>query len=56
MLTYILNLIRDEEGAEMVEVALILALISIVSIGILTTLGVTVSGVYNTVNGAMGGS
>ena len=43
--------LRDrEDGQALVEYALLLALIAVVSIGILTTLGKNVSGIFNTVN------
>lgn len=43
--------LRDrEEGQALVEYALLLALIAVVSIGVLTTLGVKVSGIFNTIN------
>ena len=43
--------IRDrEEGQALVEYALLLALIAVVSIGILTTLGTNVSTIFSKVN------
>ena len=39
-------LYTDEEGATMVEYALLLALIAVVSIAIITTLGTKVQGTY----------
>jgi pilus assembly protein Flp/PilA len=46
-----LSSIRDrEEGQAMVEYALILFLVSIVSIAVLTTLGTKVSSVFNEIN------
>ena len=43
--------LRDrEEGQALVEYALLLALIAVVSIGILTTLGLKVSSVFNNIN------
>ena len=43
-----LNVVREqEEGQAMVEYALILFLVSIVSIAVLTSLGGTVSSVFN---------
>ncbi len=43
--------LRDrEEGQALVEYALLLALIAVVSIGILTTLGKSVSGIFSTIN------
>jgi pilus assembly protein Flp/PilA len=42
---------RDrEEGQALVEYALLLALIAVVSIGILTTLGTSVSTIFSKVN------
>ncbi len=46
-------LIRDEEGATMVEYALMVALIAAVSVGIVTTLGQSVSSVFSAVNTAI---
>ena len=43
--------LRDrEEGQALVEYALLLALIAVVSIGILTALGQNVSGIFSKVN------
>jgi pilus assembly protein Flp/PilA len=46
-------LYSDEEGATMVEYALLLALIAVVSIGIITTLGGKVQTTYTTASGGM---
>jgi Flp pilus assembly pilin Flp len=50
MLTYLMNLLsnvrEDEEGQTMVEYSLILALVSVVAIAILGTLGTNVIGVF----------
>ena len=40
----------DEDGQALVEYALLLALIAVVSIGILTTLGTNVSTIFSKVN------
>jgi pilus assembly protein Flp/PilA len=53
MLSRIKWLYADEEGATMVEYALLLALIAVVSITIVTTLGTQVQGTYSSVSGAM---
>ena len=53
MLNILKTLARDEEGAAMVEYAILLGLIAIVSIGIITTLGTNVSGVFNQINNSM---
>jgi pilus assembly protein Flp/PilA len=44
---------RDEEaeGQGLVEYALILVLISVVAIGVMTTMGTKVSGVFSSING-----
>jgi pilus assembly protein Flp/PilA len=44
--------IKNEEAATMVEYALMLALIAVVSIGIVTTLGTNVLGSYTSTNAA----
>jgi pilus assembly protein Flp/PilA len=48
--------VEEEEGQAMVEYALILALISIVSILVLTALGVDIKNVFKTVETAVSGS
>jgi pilus assembly protein Flp/PilA len=46
--------LRDrEEGQALVEYALLLSLIAVVSIGILTALGQSVSGIFSSVNSAL---
>ncbi len=46
--------LRDrEEGQALVEYALLLSLIAVVSIGILTTLGQNVAGIFSTVNNSL---
>ena len=52
MRNYFLAVRDREEGQALVEYALILALISVVSIGILTTLGGQISGVLQSVSAA----
>lgn len=44
------------EGQGLVEYALILVLISVVAIGAMQVLGVSVKGVFNSVNGQMSGA
>jgi Flp pilus assembly pilin Flp len=46
--------LRDrEEGQALVEYALLLSLIAVVSIGVLTALGKSVSGIFSQVNSAL---
>jgi len=55
MLNMILSRIYEmrerEEGQALVEYALILVLVSVVSVGTLTILGTTISGVFTTITG-----
>jgi pilus assembly protein Flp/PilA len=44
---------EEAEGQGLVEYALILVLISVVAIGIMTTIGTQVSGLFTTVSGAL---
>ena len=43
----------EESGQAMVEYGLILALVSVVSVVILGTLGLDIQGVYTTIDGAL---
>jgi pilus assembly protein Flp/PilA len=53
MFTTLRNVIRDEEGATMVEYGIMVALIAAVCIGIVTTLGKSVSNAFSNVNASM---
>lgn len=53
MLTRLMQLFRDEEGATALEYGLLAALIAAVIIGAVTALGTKVSSTFNTVAGAM---
>jgi pilus assembly protein Flp/PilA len=44
------NLRHAEDGQAMVEYALILALVSVAAVGILSTLGTSVSSIFNKIN------
>jgi pilus assembly protein Flp/PilA len=46
----LISFIKDEEGASMVEYALLLALIAVVAITILTTMGSNVSSIFKTIS------
>jgi pilus assembly protein Flp/PilA len=50
------KLVRDESGATAIEYGLIAALIAVVIIGALTTVGTNLSGVFNTVAGKLSSS
>lgn len=49
MLTTLKSMIRDEEGATMVEYGLLIALIALVAITAVKTLGTNISTLFNTV-------
>ena len=53
MLTYVKNFVRGEEGATMVEYGLMLALIAVVCIGIVTTLGGSVLAKFTQANAGL---
>jgi pilus assembly protein Flp/PilA len=56
MLKWLKGLVRDEEGATMVEYALMLALIAIVSILVVTALGQNVGTTFKTANTSLSGT
>ncbi len=47
------SITRDEEGATMVEYGLLVALIALVAIAAVTTLGSNLSALFNTVAGSI---
>ncbi|MGA8476116.1 MAG: Flp family type IVb pilin [Candidatus Cybelea sp.] len=49
MLTTLMSMIRDEEGATMVEYGLLVALIALVALAGITTLGTSLSSMFNNV-------
>lgn len=53
MLRILISIIRDEEAATMVEYALLIALIAMVAFVGVSTLGISVNGLYNTVAGSV---
>ncbi len=53
MLACVKSFLRSEEGPTATEYAVMLALIIVVAIGIITTLGQTVTGIFATVNSAL---
>jgi pilus assembly protein Flp/PilA len=46
--------VRESDGQAMIEYALILALVSVAAVTILSTLGVSVSSIFNKVNTDLG--
>lgn len=49
------KLLRDARGATAIEYALLLALLAMVMLGVLNSLGFTLAGVFDTVSNAMRG-
>ncbi len=50
MLTFVKNFVRDEEGATMIEYGLMVALIAVVCITVIGTLGGSINGMFSAVN------
>lgn len=53
MLTTLKTMIREDDGATMVEYGLLIALIALVAITAVKTLGSSVSSLFNTVAGSV---
>lgn len=53
MLTTLKSMIRDEEGATMVEYGLLIALITLVALVAVKTLGTNLSSLFSTVAGSV---
>ncbi len=47
MLHSLISMVRDEDGASMVEYGLLIALIALVALGAVTTLGTNLSALFN---------
>ncbi len=50
MLSVLRDLLRDDDGATLVEYSLVVALIAGVAIAVLTTMGTSIKGIFSTVN------
>ena len=53
LLSHLRALSKDESGAAAVEYGLLAGLIAVVIVGSVTTLGETLRGIFNTINGAL---
>lgn len=53
MLNIITSMVRDEEGATMVEYGLLVALIALVALGAIQTLGINLSTMFTGVAGSL---
>jgi pilus assembly protein Flp/PilA len=56
MKNLIARFVREDEGQDLVEYALLLAFIALICILAVTNLGQTVNGKYQSVNASLGGS
>ena len=50
---YLMNLVKDEEGQDLVEYALLLSLIAIGSVAAIQATGGSIQGLWNAVSGAV---
>jgi pilus assembly protein Flp/PilA len=50
------SVLKNEKGQGLVEYSLIIALVSILAIGALTTMSGDVNGVFNSIAGTLGGA
>lgn len=53
MLSAVRNVLRDEQGATMVEYGIMVALIAAICIAVISTLGQNVSNAFSTVNASI---
>jgi pilus assembly protein Flp/PilA len=52
-MTYLKNFMRDEEGQDMVEYALLLGFIALAVVAVMTTTGSDIASMYSKVNGSI---
>lgn len=50
MFTNLINVLRDDEGATLVEYGLLVALVAAVCVGVVSTMGTKIQGAFTTVN------
>jgi pilus assembly protein Flp/PilA len=56
MRNLVTRFVKDEEGASLVEYGMLVGLIAVVCLASVTALGVTVSGVFATINLSLSGA
>ena len=56
LVTFVKNLSRNEDGQDLLEYALLVALIALVAIGAVTLAGTAVSDIFDEIAGALGGA
>jgi len=52
-LNMVKNFVRRDEGASLAEYALLLLLVAVACVGMLTTLGTTIGGVFTSITGSL---
>jgi pilus assembly protein Flp/PilA len=56
LITFVKSFGRQEEGQDLLEYALLVALIALVAIGAVTAAGGSVSAIFTSIAGALGGA
>ncbi|HEY0876485.1 MAG TPA: Flp family type IVb pilin [Vicinamibacterales bacterium] len=56
LVAYVQSLGRNEEGQDLLEYALLVALIALVAVGAVTAAGTSVSTIFQNIAGALGGA
>ncbi len=53
LISYLLDFVRNEEGQDLIEYALLVALIALVCVAALTTAGSEVNSIFNKITGKL---
>jgi pilus assembly protein Flp/PilA len=53
LMTTLRQFVQDEEGQDLIEYALLVALISLVAVGAITTAGTAVNGIFTSISGKL---
>jgi pilus assembly protein Flp/PilA len=56
LVAYVQSFRRNEEGQDLLEYALLVALIALVAVGAVTAAGTSVQTIFNNIAGALGGA
>jgi pilus assembly protein Flp/PilA len=56
LVAFVNSIRRNEEGQDLLEYALLVALIALVAVGAVTAAGVSVQTIFNNIAGALGGA
>jgi len=55
LITYVRTLLRNDSGQDLLEYALLVALIALVCVGVVTSAGTSVQGIFSQISGALPG-